>query len=648
MPTTTMNPAQAQAPETTKTNRREEQKRYLAPDFVHERSVSGAISTGINRSVELSFSSETPVTRYDWWEDQYYSEILGHSEGNVDLKRLAEVGVMLWNHNYNTPIARVEAVTLDSIEKKCRAVVRFDEDEESERLYQKVLSGTLRCLSVGYRVLRWEKVDRDTTTTDGFKGPAMIAREWEPIEISLVSVPADTSVGIGRSIKTNEEELRIMAEPNKTTAVTAPEPGVSVEDARRVAEAAERERAAEITALCRDFGRDAGEYITGGTPVEEVRRAILEQVRAERTPVMTSGRAEIIEEDRDKYCRAVVDGLRMRSGGKPEKPAAGAEEFRSISLFDVARESLVRRGERVRYNEDPLDVVKRAYTTDDFPLIIGGVARATLMEAYSNAPVTWCDTGSLSDFKKHTTYKLSATDDLDLVPEGGEYAMASFEESEDSIRLYTYGRIFSMSRQAIINDDLRALTLLPRRFGHASARTINKAVYAIIVANNVKIGETGNVLFHANHKNIGTAGAISTTTLSEARTMMRKHTDMSGKEKLNIYPTYLLVPPELETTAEQVLGSTADINGSHAGVLNPFRNRFQIISDAELSSATNWFMAAMPNLVDTIEVAFLNGNASPRIEQQPGWKVDGMDWKISLDFGVKAWDYRGLFKNAGA
>ncbi len=601
--------------------------------------------------MELSFSSENPVMRYDWWEEQYYSEILGHSQGNVDLKRLTDIGVMLWNHNSDAPIARVESVTLDAIGKKCRAVVCFDEDEESDRLYQKVLSGTLRCISVGYRVMRWEKVDRDTTTSDGIEGPAMIAREWEPLEISLVSVPADVSVGIGRSLKIKEEETKIMAEVNKTTTVTDPAPIVSAEDTRRAAEAAERERAAEITALCRDFGKDAGEYISGGTTVEEVRRLILEQLRKENSPVSTSGRAEILAEERDKFCRAVGDGLLMRSGGKPKKPAEGAEEFRSISLFDVARESLVRHGERVRYDEDPLEVVKRAYATDDFPLIIGGVARATLVEAYSIASVTWqawCGTGSLSDFKKHTTYKLSATDDLDLVPEGGEYTMASFEESEDSIRLYTYGRIFSITRQAIINDDLRALTLLPRRFGNAAARTINKAAYSILTANNVKIGETGKVLFHADHNNIGTAGTISTTTLSEARTKMRKHTDMSGKQKLNIYPTFLLVPPELETTAEQVLGSTADINGSHAGVLNPFRNRFQIVSDAELTSATNWFMAASPSLVETIEVAFLNGNSAPRIEQQPGWKVDGMDWKISLDFGVKAWDYRGLFKNAGA
>ena len=96
-----------------------------------------------------------------------------------------------------------------------------------------------------------------------------------------------------------------------------------------------------------------------------------------------------------------------------------------------------------------------------------------------------------------------------------------------------------------------------------------------------------------------------------------------------------------------MLLSSADIAGVNAGVINPFREKFSIVCDAQLTDASDWFLAASPSLVDTIEVAFLDGANAPVIEQQPGWDVDGMEWKVRLDFGVKCWDYRGLFKNAG-
>ncbi len=680
---------------------RAEQDQRYGPGYIHTREARVTIAPRDNRSVELSFSSEEPVRRYDWWEDQYYNEILSHTD-SVDLTRILEIGVLLWNHDPDHPIGRIENAWIDETDKKGKAIAVFDSDEEAEKLYQKVLSGTLRGISVGYRVSRWEKIKEGVTVGD-VDGPAMVAREWMPYEISLVSVPADMTVGIGRNINIDKrsdegmsflermQELAVRIRKEKGTltqymkeakeilreaigaddydqvvdaierglaefaaqtpaaaaAATSPATEPS-EDAARAA-ANERRRISDITSLCRDFNVDPQGFIDNGAELDAVRAQVLERVRAANVPANTS-RAQVTADEKDKFRSAVIDGLRMRSGIRMETSAPGAESFRGISLMDLARESLTRSGEHVGYADSRMDVARRAFATDDFPYILGGLARATLADSYRTAPSTWeawCGVGSLSDFKEQTTIRLSETADLDLVPEGGEYKFGHFAESKDSIRIYTHGKKFALTRQAIVNDDLRAFTRLPQKFGAAAKRTINKAVYAILVNNTVTMAEDNKVLFHTDHGNLGTAGAISTTTLSEARKLMRKQQDPQKLDTLNIYPSFILVPPELETLAEQVLLSSADIAGANAGVINPFREKFSIVCDAQLTDASDWFLAASPSLVDTIEVAFLDGANAPVIEQQPGWDVDGMEWKVRLDFGVKCWDYRGLFKNAG-
>lgn len=159
---------------------------------------------GNERKFELSFSSEEPYTRY------WGVEILDHSAGAIDLTRLEEIGCVLFNHNRDSVIGKVNRVWIDN-NRGC-AEIEFDKDDEAERIYQKVSSGTLKGVSVGYRVEVWEKVEVNKKSTDGrFTGPAEIATRWMPFEISIVSVPADATVGVGRDM---EENSRTMNTPN--------------------------------------------------------------------------------------------------------------------------------------------------------------------------------------------------------------------------------------------------------------------------------------------------------------------------------------------------------------------------------------------------------------------------------------------------
>lgn len=149
---------------------------------------------GNERKFTLSFSSEEPYERY------WGNEILDHSEGAVDLTRLNEIGVLLFNHNRDAVIGKVVKAWLEN-GRGC-AIVEFDTDAEAETIFQKVRSGTFKGVSIGYRIDSIEEVLAGKTTADGrFTGPAEIVRKWWPYEISIVSVPADSTVGVGREIE---------------------------------------------------------------------------------------------------------------------------------------------------------------------------------------------------------------------------------------------------------------------------------------------------------------------------------------------------------------------------------------------------------------------------------------------------------------
>lgn len=145
-----------------------------------------------SRTFRLSFSSEEP---YDRW---FGPEILDHSEGAVDLERLNSMGVLLYNHNRDAVVGRIDRAWIE--DGRGEAEVTFDEDELSETIYSKVKSGTLKGVSVGYIVRRYEEIERGGVSEDGrFEGPAEVATDWVPLEISIVSIPADPTVGVGRS-----------------------------------------------------------------------------------------------------------------------------------------------------------------------------------------------------------------------------------------------------------------------------------------------------------------------------------------------------------------------------------------------------------------------------------------------------------------
>ena len=322
--------------------------------------------------------------------------------------------------------------------------------------------------------------------------------------------------------------------------------------------------------------------------------------------------------------------------------------YNGMTLREYARMALTERGIGVSsYN--PMQMVGMALThsTSDFGNILLDVANKALLQGWEEAAETfeqWTKKGQLSDFKTAHRVGLGGFPSLRQVREGAEYKHVTTKDKGESIALATYGEIFSITRQAIINDDLNQLTDVPMKMGRAAKGTIGDLVYAVLT-DNIKLSD-GKALFHADHANLS-AGAISVGSLDDARKMMRLQKE--GERFLNIRPAYMLVPVALETLANQTIKSAsvkgADIN---SGINNPIQNFAEVIAEPRLDAKDSnaWYLAATKGS-DTIEVAYLNGVDTPYIDQQEGFSTDGIATKVRIDAGVSPLDYRGLAKSTG-
>ena len=628
----------------------EHQKRSVLGNYCRETTIDHVDTD--SRTVELSFSSETPYGR--WFGD----EILCHDEECINLERFNNgLGTVLFNHDRDAVVGHIEKVWIE--DNRGKALVRFDEDEQSETIFQKVQSGTLQGVSVGYSIKRYEVLDeKDSVSSNGrFKGPdTYVVTDWEPLEISIVSVPADATVGVGRSaeeihtsIDTQEEtksmngEEILKTEEVKSTPV---ETGITQEDLQKAMEQ-ERKRTSEITAMFRDFDVEgADEAIVLGKSVEEAREMVMDQLRARNKGVsVTMGEAES-----DKFRAAAQDAVLMAAGIPVADAAQGAQELRGYSMIEMARESLRREsGSTVNFG-DNMELARAAInSTSTFPAIMSNLANKSVMVGFNEAETTyqiWAGKGSNRDFKEAARVALSEAGTLELVPEGGQFKQDSFGEASARTKVATYGKLFSLTRQAIINDDLGMFSKIATKYGSAAKRLVNKMVYAQLTGN-VKM-QDNVALFDSKHGNVaGTGEALSVKAIAKAITAMRRQKGIQGEATLNVTPKYLVVPPELEMTAYQIVNSTAAVDGVNSGVVNPYKGRFIVVADAELTDPDAWYLVADATQHDTIEVTYLNGVETPRLETRQGFDVDGIEYKVAFDCGVSALDFRGLYKNAG-
>lgn len=340
--------------------------------------------------------------------------------------------------------------------------------------------------------------------------------------------------------------------------------------------------------------------------------------------------------------------------GHGEQQADNAYNY--MSLRELARASLHDRGILVA-TLNPMQMVGMAFThgSSDFGNILLDIAHKSVLVGWEEAAETfhlWTLKGELSDFKPAARVGMGEFPSLREVRPGAEYKYVTVGDRAELIRLATYGELFSITRQGIINDDLSMLVDVPRKMGMAAKGTIGDLVYGTLTGPTKM--QDGKGLFDASRKNLftGAGSAMSIQSLSAAKTAMalQKTQTEGGKARtLNIRPAYVLCPVALEDKAKQLIRS-ASVPGAdtNSGIDNPIRNFAEVISDARLddASATSWYLAGKQGS-DTIEVAYLNGVDTPYVEQEQGFGIDGVTSKVRIDAGVAPRDYRGLNQSTG-
>ena len=656
------------------------------------------------RTVEVIFSTGAEVMRFDWMRGTRYVETLSLDPKHVRLGRLNNSAPLLDSHSAYS-IGDVLGVVVPGtarIDKgKAKAQVRFSRREDVEEVWQDVRDGIVRHVSVGYRVYKYQR----TPAADDTQVELRHAVDWEPYEISAVPMGADDAATI-RSAKTQatnpcllvtrttQEERPVMhkcehcdataadaqelqrhlaekhpteiivdpADPGAPGAETRSDPPTPAPSDRDAGASAERTRIEGIMRACRAARMPQGfqdKLIREGTSLldaqDQVLRALEDNDR--NGPRVTAVRLETTDPNINVW-RGIENALLHRVAPEYFKLEDLGRPYRGLSLVETAKVCLAARGIRTTGMSKmqvigiALGLEQRAglHTTSDYALILADVANKTLRRAYEEAPQTFqpfTRRTSIPDFKQVKRTQLGEAPTLAQVNQHGEFTSGTIGEAREVYALATFGRVFGITRQALINDDTDAFSRLALLFGRSARHLESDLVWAQITANG-NMGD-GVALFHATHANLsGTSDAISVASIGAGRAAMRQQKGVDATQFLNLVPRFLMVPTGKETLADQFVSQA--LLATQSSNVNPFAGRLTVISDPRLdvASAVSWYLAATTDQIDIIELAGLEGTDGPIVETQVGFKVDGIEVKCRHDVAAKVIDWRGLYKNPGA
>lgn len=659
------------------------------------------------RTVEVIWSAGARVRRSTLFGESYDEE-LSLDPTHVRLDRLNAGAPFLKVHEVDTLDAVIGSVVPGSarIENgRGIAQVRISERADVEPIWRDIQAGHIRAVSIGYQVHRFE-VSKPEAARELWR-----AVDWTPFEVSAVPVGADPAAGfraqsplhdcvlhrrdvpptqtgaIPMTDKPNASAAEAKDQPSDTVATegtTMTEPNTPVaepkvaavetraqpklqkadtaatpdsESAATRAREAERDRVSTIYDLAgrlnleRSFAED---LVKRGTDIGEARRLILDQVAAKSEETRTFSQVSIPLGGRDEQITrrdAVANALLHRYSPTLFQLEDAARQYRGMTLMELARESLGNAGVNTRGLSRDEVATRALHSTSDFPEILSAVTNKTLRQAYDAYPRTFmlfCRQVLATDFKAMHRVQLGEAPQLLEVGESGEFKRGTLGESKESYKVKTYGRVVAITRQTLINDDLDAFTRIPAMYGNSIAQLESDVVWGIITANPAMAD--GNALFHTNHKNLaGTGAALAVDAVGAARAAMSKQTGLDKKTVLNVRPAFLIVPASLELKAEQMVAQNL-VPAATSNVVPQSIRTLAPISEPRLDAAseTAWYLAASPNQIDTIEYAYLEGQQGAYIETRNGFDVDGVEIKCRLDFGAKAIDWRGLYKNPGA
>lgn len=653
------------------------------------------------RTVEVVAATEAPCPVFDYKTWETWLEILP-----VKRAKLPNKSPLLDAHNRWSTADIIGSSKGWRVEgEEIIAVAEFATVKKAETAFQLLREGHLTDVSIGYRVNKYLRIEKDEThEVDGksYDGPVLIALDWEIKELSFCPIGADAdakaraleghkqqeesnmnewlkrmAAKLGLSEDATEEQVREaveteiakredagedfaeLVEPKDGKRAEPDDDGkvIPLDDVRSVVKSelgkqrkAELDSAREITDLCKahDMEERAGDMISRGLTVQAAMAEVLAEIgKRDHGEFPGFGRVEMGADGGDKLRAAVVDGLLMRSDVVVDAPVAGADDFRGMRMDRIAEECLRASGQPVPNNA--MELIGRALTTSDLPTILSETSRRAVLAGFETAEETWqtwCGVGSVSDFKVNSLISVGLFGDLSEVGEDGEIDAAYIEAVTEALQLVTFAKTFPITRQAIINDDLGVLVDVPNAMGAAAARTVGNLPYAVLDANQAM--SDGIALFHADHGNLASSGSdVSVDSLSAGEDAMAEQKDPGGEATLGISPRFFLSGTKGRAKREQFF-KTTEIGGktNQPNLANPYAGGLERVYDHRLNGTKNkWFLSGRKGT--TVKVVFLNGVQTPRVETKQGWNPEGVVHKVAIDAAAAAASHRALYSNPG-
>jgi phage major head subunit gpT-like protein len=389
------------------------------------------------------------------------------------------------------------------------------------------------------------------------------------------------------------------------------------------------------------------DLIDRGVTLEDSRMHVLNDIVARGSVAIRSGGRDhnaMSLDNPEVFQRAAGEALynRLRPDFKPSPQAA---PFINMSCTDLARECLRRAGQPTQGLAPPTLITRALQSSSDYPLLLQNILDKSLRDAYAVA-----ESGirriaretTANDFRAKSRIQFDASGfRLEIVPETGEFKTGSFIDSAESYSLATFGKIFSISRQALVNDNLGAFGDLTRRMGMQAAEFERQFLANLLMSN--PIMSDGVAMFAAAHANIAAVPSVpSEQSLSDGRVAMRSQVGPGGG-LVSVIPRYLMCPPELETTCEKLITSIQAIQTED---VNTFAF-LDLVVEPRLFNPTQWYLFADPALTESIEYSYLAGEPGPQTSTKVGFEIDGVSVKVRLDYGGAAVEFRSAYTNAG-
>lgn len=618
------------------------------------------------------YSTGASVRRWNWDYGDFV-EVLSIQPGHIRTTRL-DTGALPILLDHEQGIRNTFGVVEKHWIENGAAYVQFRMETgtpEAEAILNKLRQGIVRNVSVGYRIHALLE-----SREDG-KIPTLTATDWEPFEISLVSVPADAAATTIRSdgdasaypchlilnrtpeSETGESHMSGNATPTnaQTESQTAPvvesraapaaTPAVDVNAAIARALEADRARGLAIRTLGAKHGIDAAAVdalVAEGLSETDAgfRMLGLLAERSQSTGTASTIRVGFSYDDPSVVARAWQDALAARLSPETVRPEGKALEFMSRSMMEGYHEILLARGERPITSKAAL-IERAMHTNSDFPVLLGATIHRTVVADHAAAPATFRELSSqinFVDFRDQEFLTGSEFPALQRLGEGGEIRSASIDDGTlETAKVDTQAIKIHVSRELLANDSTGYLSQHFGKMGRRIAAQENKAVYDYL-GSNPKLKRDGKAVFHADHKNLHATAVASPdeAILSAMRTVMATYE--SDSIPLNFNLAYLLIDPSLQTAAEKLL---SDVYSTKTGDVNIFAGKFRLVVDQAIAAHNAWY--GWINKADTsfLVHGYYNGEG-PKVDTQPGWNTLGMELRVYKDFGFGIIGDKGAYK----